>query len=336
MASRSIVGLLATFDGLRKLGEDIDPVLARFGLDLDRVDPTARIDRALELRIYTAVAEVLRDPLAGLKAGTNFGIGSYGPFTMLVMTCANAYEAFQVGVRYQQLTYLFGTLRFEPGEGASALVLTPPALAGRAFRFRVDGEASGTLKLVHDLQATFGLDLNAERVVMPYPRPPEAAEYEALFRCPVAWDGRETRFIIRNEHLRLPFPTADATAHRFFRAECDRLMVELNVDEEDMATRVRAHLALHSDSMPGIAEVAAALGTSERSLRRRLQEEGRGFRELVDEVRFVKAKQLLREDLPVDAVAQALGYSESAAFIHAFRRWAGVTPAAWRRQPPPP
>ena len=34
----------------------------------------------------------------------------------------------------------------------------------------------------------------------------------------------------------------------------------------------------------------------------------------------------------VEQVALALGYAEAAAFIHAFQRWAGCTPAAWRRQ----
>ena len=140
MATRPILGLISIVDGLRKLGEDVTPVLARHGIDLDHVDPSAHIDRALELRIYVEVAEVLQDPLAGLRAGTNVGIGSYGPFVMLVMTCENAWEAFRIGVQYQQLTYLYGTLRLEPGAHTSTLVLAPMPLPPRAFRFRVDGE----------------------------------------------------------------------------------------------------------------------------------------------------------------------------------------------------
>jgi AraC-like DNA-binding protein len=33
----------------------------------------------------------------------------------------------------------------------------------------------------------------------------------------------------------------------------------------------------------------------------------------------------------VDEVARQLGYAEAASFIHAFRRWTGQTPAAWRK-----
>ena len=84
-----------------------------------------------------------------------------------------------------------------------------------------------------------------------------------------------------------------------------------------------------------IEEVAAALGVSERSLRRQLGEEGSSFRALVDDVRYVKARQLLGEGrLPVEAIAQQLGYSEAAAFIHAFKRWAGQSPTAYREALP--
>lgn len=332
MASRSILGLIAVADGMRKLGEEVAPVLARYGIDLDRVDPTARIDRMLELRIYTDVAAVLKDPLAGLKAGMNFGIGSYGPFIMLVMTCENAYEAFRTGIQYQQLTYLYGKLRLEPGEQSSTLALTPLPLPEPAFRLRVDGEIAGTWKLLRDLQATFGLDLRPDSMDMPYAKPPEAAAYEALFGCPVRWGESEARFRLRNEYLQLRFPTADANAHRFYRAQCDQLLVELNAGRERLEDKVMAHLALFSGPLPASADVAATLGISDRSFRRQLSEEGTSFRALVDAVRYTKAKGLLAEGRqPVEAIAHQLGYSEAAAFIHAFRRWSGQTPAAWRR-----
>ncbi|MFZ5723076.1 MAG: AraC family transcriptional regulator ligand-binding domain-containing protein [Pseudomonadota bacterium] len=333
MASRSILGLISTLDGLRRLGEDVAPVLSRYGIDLDHVDPTARLDRDLELRIYTEVAEVLKDPLAGLKAGAGFGIGSYGPFTMLVMTCDTAYEAFRTGIRYQQLTYLFGTLRLETGTDLSALVLTPLPLPGKAFRFRVDGELSGTWKLVRDLQTTFGLDLSAAGIDMPYPKPPEHAAYEALFGCAVRWGEPEARCWIRNEDLQVRLPTADPAAHRYFRAQCDQLLTELNPAEEALTARVKLHLGLLAGSTPSAAGVAAALGVSERTFRRQLEAEGTGFRQLLDEVRYEKARQLLATTgQPVEAIAQQLGYAEAASFIHAFRRWSGDTPAAFRRR----
>lgn len=334
MSTRPTLGMLYVLRGLRDLGEDVEPVLARFGLDLEKLDPAGRIDRALELRIYLDLAEHMKDPLSGLRTGTYFGFTGYGPLTMLLMTCANAFEAMQAGIRYQQLTYLFGSLRFEPGPDVSALVLTPLRLPEKAFRFRVDGEASGTYKLVKDMQATLGLNaLGAERIDLPYPKPPEARVYEEHFQCPVVFgESAETRFWMRNEYLHIRFPTADATAQAMFRAQCDQQLAAQEATVlEKLSEKAEAHLELFTGGFPSAAEVAAAFDLSERSFRRQLSAEGSSFRALLDGVRFRKAQELLRgSKQPVEAIAQQLGYAESAAFIHAFQRWAGCTPAVFR------
>ena len=331
MSTRSILGLIYMVQGLKQMGEDPEPVLARHGLSLAQLDPSTRIERSREMRIYADLAETVKDPLVGLRLGGFYGLAGYGPLIMLLMTCATAYEAFQIGIRYQGLTYLFGTLRFEPGDKLSALVLKPMPMTPRAFRFRVDGEVSGTYKLVRDMQVTMGVDIHAERIDMPYPRPPEAPDYEAYFGCPVRFGETEARFWLRNEHLQLRLPSADPNAHAMYRAMCDQQLVAQATSTETLAERVLTHLGLFSGSYPDAEEVARALGLSERSLRRALSEEGQSFRDLLAEARYTKAQHLLRHTtLPIEAIAQQLGYAESAAFIHAFQRWAGMSPSAFR------
>ena len=89
---------------------------------------------------------------------------------------------------------------------------------------------------------------------------------------------------------------------------------------------------LHDGAPMG--EVAAVLGLTERTLRRRLAAEGVGYQALVDEVRAALACSLLggRATIPVAEVAARLGYAEAAPFVRAFRRWTGATPAAWARR----
>ena len=331
MSTRSILGLIYMVQGLKQMGEDPEPVLARHGLSLAQLDPSTRIERSREMRIYADLADTIQDPLVGLRLGGFYGLAGYGPLIMLLMTCATAYEAFQVGIRYQDLTYLFGNLRFEPGDKLSALVLKPMPMTPRAFRFRVDGEVSGTYKLVRDMQVTMGVDIHAERIDMPYPRPPEAPDYEAYFGCPVRFGETEARFWLRNEHLQLRLPSADPNAHAMYRAMCDQQLVAQATSTETLAERVLTHLGLFSGSYPDAEEVARALGLSERSLRRALSEEGQSFRDLLAEARYTKAQHLLRHTtLPIEAIAQQLGYAESAAFIHAFQRWAGMSPSVFR------
>ncbi|WP_298012300.1 AraC family transcriptional regulator [uncultured Aquabacterium sp.] len=331
MSTRSILGLIYMVQGLKQLGEDPEPVLQRHGLTLEQLDPSTRIERSRELRIYADLAEGLHDPLVGLRLGGFYGLAGYGPLVMLLMTCANAYEAFQMGIRYQKLTYLFGTLRMEPGERLSALVLQPMPMPPQAFRFRVDGEVSGTYKMVRDMQATLGMDIHAERIDMPYPRPAEAAAYETYFGCPVRFGEHEARFWLRNEHLQVRFPTADASGHAMYRAMCDQQLQAQERTDDTLSEKVLAHLGLFSGAFPTVEAVARTFDLSERSLRRALSEEGRSFRDLLAEARYVKARHLLKHSsLSVEDIAHQLGYAESAAFIHAFQRWAGQSPAVYR------
>lgn len=333
MSTRSILGLVYTLQGLRAIGEDPGPVLQRHGLDPEKLDPAAEIDRGLELRIYGDLAESLRDPMAGLKAGTYFSMAGYGPLTMLLMTCENAWEAFGAGVKYQQLTYLYSELSLEPGEASTALVLTPVPLPEPAFRFRVDGEMSGTYQLALDLQKHLGIDVTPRCVEVPYPEPPEAAAYEAHYQCPVHFGAEVARFWMSNELLRIPFPSANRTAHEMYRAQCDQLLTRRHESEVGIAEQVRRYLDMFRGEFPSAAEAGRVFGLPERSFRRRLSEEGTSFRALLEETRFRRARQyLVKTRDPVDLIAQQLGYAESAAFIHAFRRWAGMSPAAWRRQ----
>lgn len=331
MTTRSILGLMYTLQALQQLGEDVAPVLARHGLALETIDPAARIDRALELRIHTEIAERLRDPLAGLKSGRQFGFAGYGPLTMLLMTAANGLEAIRIGVHYQRLTYLYSALEFVPGEHSSALVLKPIALPRRAFRFRVDGEMSGTYKLLRDMQATLGVDIRPERVDMPYARPREAASYEAHFGCPVSFGGKLGRFCIRTQDLQRPFPTHEPAAHALYRRLCDEQLQVQQRDVHELSQRVVLHLELYKDRLPDAARIARFFGLAERSFRRRLAEEGTSFRALVAQAQFRKAQGLLLQTgLSVEAIAEQLGYAEPAAFIHAFRRWSGTSPLAFR------
>ncbi|MDE2078160.1 MAG: AraC family transcriptional regulator [Burkholderiales bacterium] len=332
MSTRSILGLIYMVQGLKQLGEDPEPVLSRHGLSLDKLDPGTRISRTTEQRFYADMAEHLHDPLVGLRLGSYYGLAGYGPLTMLLMTCATALDAFQMGIRYQELTYLYGKLHFEPGPDVSALILTPMPMTAHAFRFRVDGEVSGTYKMVRDMQATMGMDLHALRIDMPYPRPEQAAAYEAHFGCPVRFGEPVARFWMRNEDLRRRLPTADANAHAMYRQLCEQQLVAQRQADKRLTDQVLNHLSLFKDHAPTATDVAKAFGLSERTFRRNLNNEGSHYRDLLAQARYEKAQHLLRHTAQsIDDIAQHLGYAEAAAFIHAFQRWAGQTPSAFRK-----
>lgn len=85
--------------------------------------------------------------------------------------------------------------------------------------------------------------------------------------------------------------------------------------------------------LPVIEEAAALAQMSPRSLQRRLRESGLSYRNLVDRVRHDKATAMLEQTgISISDVAHHLGYRDPANFNHAFLRWTGKTPTAYRSQ----
>jgi AraC-like DNA-binding protein len=79
--------------------------------------------------------------------------------------------------------------------------------------------------------------------------------------------------------------------------------------------------------------VANQLGMSERSLRRQLAQEGTSFGEVLDGLRHRLALRYMEDErVSLQQIAWLLGYSEIAAFHHAFKRWTGTSPSRARNQ----
>ena len=78
--------------------------------------------------------------------------------------------------------------------------------------------------------------------------------------------------------------------------------------------------------------VAAALGVSPATLRRRLADEGESFRALRQEVIRERADALLGTALPLPEIAERLGFSDVRSFNRAYSRLAGQTPARARQR----
>jgi AraC-like DNA-binding protein len=79
-------------------------------------------------------------------------------------------------------------------------------------------------------------------------------------------------------------------------------------------------------------EIGALLFLHRRTLNRHLNEQGTNFQQVLDEIRFEAARQLLdNTQLSLTDIAASLGYSDSSAFSRAFRRWSGAAPSLRRR-----
>ena len=110
-----------------------------------------------------------------------------------------------------------------------------------------------------------------------------------------------------------------------------------SIVEETIAHEVRrAVYVLMPIDCASLSGVAKSLGLTERTLQRRLDDEGVDFSNLLNDIkRDSAARYLSRRDLALDRVAELVGYSSVSTFTRWFSSQHGVSPAAWRKSQPP-
>ena len=164
------------------------------------------------------------------------------------------------------------------------------------------------------------------------PEPDNAASYHKRYGCPVHFNAPVTKIRTRNAYLTQKFPSSNPAVYAMHKKLCDEMLNQRKVTQQSLPDSVIGHLNLFHKQFPTSEQVALSLGISERSLRRKLQQDGTTFQRLLDNVRYEKAQSyLLNTDSSIEQIAEHLDYSEAASFIRAFQRWAGVTPAKFRR-----
>ena len=139
--------------------------------------------------------------------------------------------------------------------------------------------------------------------------------------------------VFREDLVVRPLPGENRELVRLLTQRLDGRLAELR---EGVSLPQKVRNCLHSQmgrGRPGMAGTAALLGYSERTLRRRLAEEGVSFGDLLQAARKEVAEIFVREGkLSLTEIAYATGYSDQSAFVRAFRGWYGVSPGAYRRQ----
>jgi AraC-like DNA-binding protein len=123
----------------------------------------------------------------------------------------------------------------------------------------------------------------------------------------------------------MPLPGRCVAGHARWMRACIRTIRDMV--EDRLLESVRRLVNTATDDAPSLSDVAARLHLSARTLRRRLADRGVSFMRIVDEERRSLALQyVMGGEMTVESIAERLGYSESANFRHAFRRWTGSSP----------
>ncbi|NRR33251.1 AraC family transcriptional regulator ligand-binding domain-containing protein [Oxalobacteraceae bacterium] len=178
--------------------------------------------------------------------------------------------------------------------------------------------------LLRTLRSASGND-DATPVVVEYafPPPANAQVYSDTFGCPVKFNMPHNVMEFADADLVMALPQSH-------NMDGGRVLETLaRAEPPTLGAKVQALLAgMLPKGPPHRDEVAARLMMSERTLQRRLAEEGTSFTILVDDTRRELARQSLScGELSLKMLSFQLGFSEPSAFYRACKRWFGMAPS---------
>ena len=291
--------------------------------DLSRAD--TRITTNQEMRVCANALALRRD--VGLALGRQMHVSAYGMLGYALLTSATFGDALRLALRYPALLGTLFKLSLE-ADGERVWFTASDYRENPAMQMFNVELCLASLKVICDDLLGQPLALLGAR--FEYSAPDYRARYSECFACPLQFDAGTNAFAFDKHWLDQPLPLADAVTHQAMAERCRKQNLEFT-GRQAWLGRIRQLLASQLGAAPGIEGLAAQMNCSPRTLRRHLHDLGCSYQELLDELRFERAKQWLATDeLPIYRIAEQLGFSETASFRHAFVRWSGVAPSQFR------
>lgn len=310
---------------LWELGVDPRDVFRSACLPPDAVeDPDASISFEDLDRLFASAVGMTGCTHVALLVGQQSSLRFLGPVGEL-MRNAPTFRRALLDLAENQHRYVRGAVVYFVDEGDTGLLgygVDQPGF--RSVDQLTDGAVAAGSRFVRELSPRGVLEL-----LLPRPQPVNASPYERLLGVPVRFGQEHAGLVLDGLMLDQPVKGADPSRRAELEAFVRAYWAVHEPSIDQMVRRILRSLVLTSEA--NLEAVALRLDLHPRTLHRRLDKEGTSFRQLLDDVRWGVAQQILRgTNVSITQLALWLGYSEAAAFAHAFRRWAGTSAAEWR------
>ena len=312
------------------LGVDKDTCLLGTGIsDAELQDGEALITRDQEMRLIENLILALPDtPALGFKLGMHYNVATFGVWGFALRTSRTLRDAAATALRYLPLSTAYCRMYSFDEAGVFGFALDPEPIPRHLRQFLLERDLATALNLVKELSLS-GFSLHAAEFQGP---PPHYVKLiEDVLGVPTRYHQERNAYMMRVEDADKPLPTFNAKLVRLLEDQCRAQLQQRQTS--GIAGMVRQQILGSLGLVANVDEVAKALAMSPRSLRRKLEQEGTSFRALLEDERCQTATQMLTgSDMKLDELAIHLGYTDTASFTRAFRRWKAMSPGEYRKQ----
>ncbi|MDX1804200.1 MAG: AraC family transcriptional regulator ligand-binding domain-containing protein [Alcanivorax sp.] len=309
-----------------------EELLALAGVSAELVDdPSGKVSLQDVWRIGAAALALTGDESLGFATGDRMPLTAHGNLGYALLCAGSPREAIGILERFWHLRGRGALFSVEERDDGVFLELVPEfsvpvRLTQMMFSSMLTSVYRGMEFLLPDMPVTVEIWLRGRQPVgfaRWQPRLPTVRFN--MPRAGISLQG-DTRV------LDWPLPTANPEALRSALLQCERESA-LTDDADNTLRRSRAALVPGLAGYPSPEDLAEALHLTPRTLRRRLQEQGYSYQQLLEEARRRDSCQLLQDsELEIRRIGETLGYLNPANFTRAFKGWTGLSPREWRKR----
>lgn len=320
-------------DAVSSFGHDPQPLLEQYGLDNARLaEAGARLSIPRYMRLGHAAIQLTGQPGLGLRMGRLSHISQAGLAGVTAAQAPNVREAARTLICFEALygsNYRGQSSFHEDAQGAWLRFYSISPYNGYN-RFVVDSILASWLQQLSSLSGT---EVRAEKIEIEFDAPDYAEAYQDLSPQPVAFTATTNQLRLNQSTLALRNPQHCPSTWRHLLQLCEKELEQLT-RTRSLRERITGMLGplLNGGREPDLDEIAARLKLPAWTLRRKLSEEGTGFRSILNDTRRDLAMTYIRDtEFAFGEIAYLLGFASAEAFQRAFKRWNGQTPGEFRR-----
>jgi len=324
----SVVFVHGLLSGVRSRSLACDAFMADAGIDKALLEQAgARVTAAQYVSLFQSLTDRLDDDLLGFLPRPL----RRGSFALVVRSAAGE-DTLERAMRRTART--FGLLQTD----FELELVRAGDLAGFTLRFTDPALAQSVplhellLRVLWRLFAWLaGGKLPVARFDFAFPSPSYASSYGKIFTAPLRFEQQRSGFWFDAATLARPV-RRDQAAVKAYLVDTRSNIILPPRDADLISARVRRHLQQSQPAWPDLAATAEALHMAASTLQKRLAVDGTSYQALKDVLRRDLAiVRLHTSSVPLVALADELGFADSAAFQRAFKHWTGSAPGAYRR-----
>jgi len=261
-----------------------------------------------------------QDPAIGLHLFSHFTRQDWHVLVYLSTYAATLKESLDCWVRYASLA----------SSGDKVSCVREGELAGVEISMDAPAALERFLVEHYMTMALTQLSESCDQQTLPvracfrHARPPYWSQYTKLFGENLVFSAPANQLWFEPAALALTIQSRNSGLFEVICSELDRRLAQqqrFGGIAGKLAELAREQML--QGETPALEPLASALHQTPRTVRRRLQEQGLTFRQLLDTVRAELDNYLELQGLSRAQIAEQLGYSDTPAYLNARKRWAG-------------